>query len=145
MTTLAADKRRNFGLVSDARYIDVPCVATDIIYEGAAVGESSSDGTARPLVGADTFIGFAVRRCDNAAGSANDRKVRVLTAGSISDFPVTGLDNINDYGATVYAVDDNSFTLTSSSGHTSIGKVLSYDGVSGYGTIYFEGASVRSI
>lgn len=145
MTTLAADKRRNYGLDSDARYIDVPCVATDIVYEGSAVGESSSDGTARPLVGADTFIGFCVRRCDNAAGAAEARKVRVLTRGSIADFPVTGLDNINDYGAAVYAVDDNSFTLTSSTGHTQIGKVLSYDGVSGFGTIYFEGASVRSV
>ena len=90
-------------------------------------------------------MGFAMRRCDNAAGSAADRKIRLMTAGFVANLPVTGLDNINDLGATVYAIDDDSFTLTSSTGHTQIGKVQSYDGVSGYGTVYFESVDVRSI
>jgi hypothetical protein len=145
MTTLAADKKRIFLLEGSEQYADVPIIVTDIIYEGAAVGESSSDGTARPLVGADVFLGFAVRRCDNAAGAANDRKVRVMTRGTIAGIAVTGVDNINDLGATVYAIDDNSFTLTSSTGHTSIGKLISYDGTSGFGTVYFEATALRSL
>ena len=73
MTTLAADKKRAF-LGQGELFADLPCVASDIIYEGAAVGESTTTGTARPLVGADTFMGFAVRRADNASGSAGDVK-----------------------------------------------------------------------
>lgn len=144
MTTLAADKKRQF-LLQGATYADLPIIATDIVYEGAAVGESTTTGTGRPLVGADGFMGFAMRRCDNAAGSAADRKIRLMTAGFVANLPVTGLDNINDLGATVYAIDDDSFTLTSSTGHTAIGKVQSYDGTSGYGTVYFEALEKRSI
>lgn len=145
MTTLAVDKKRIFLLDGSEQYADVPVVATDIVYEGAAVGESSSAGTGRPLVGGDVFLGFAVRRCDNAAGSANDRRIRVMTRGSIAGLAVTGVDNIDDLGVTVYAIDDNSFTLTSSTGHTSIGKLISYDAVSGFGTVYFEATGFRSL
>jgi hypothetical protein len=143
MTTLAADKKRVFLLQGEI-YNDVPAIATDIIYEGAAVGESVSTGTARPLVGGDTFLGFAVRQCDNSAGAAAAKKVRLLTTGQVY-LPITGVDNINDVGDTVYAIDDDTFTLTSSTGHTAIGKLTSYDGTSGYGTVRFEAAGFRSI
>lgn len=144
MTTLAADKKRQF-LLQGAKFADLPIIAADIVYEGAAVGESTTSGTGRPLSGGDGFMGFAVRRCDNATGSANDKKIRLMTSGYVANLAVAGLDNINDLGATVYAIDDDSFTLTSSTAHTAIGKVQSYDGVSGYGTVYFESADVRSI
>lgn len=143
MTTLAADKKRQF-LLQGAKFADLPVIAADIVYEGAAVGESSTNGTGRPLVAADGFMGFAVRRCDNSAGSANDRKIRVMTSGYVANLPVTGLDNINDLGSTVYASDDDTFTLAST-GNSAIGKVQSYDGVSGFGTVYFESIDVRSI
>jgi len=143
MTTLAANKPRVFG-ADNAAFADVPVVASDIIYEGAAVGESSSAGTARPLSGGDAFLGFCVRKADNSAGAANAIKVRVATKGFI-ELAITGVDNIDDLGATVYAIDDDSFTLTSSTGHTAIGKLHSYNGVSGYGTVYFEAAALRSI
>lgn len=143
MATLAADKKRQF-LLQGAKFADLPVIAADIVYEGAAVGESSTNGTGRPLVAADGFMGFAVRRCDNSAGSANDRKIRVMTSGYVANLPVTGLDNINDLGSTVYASDDDTFTLAST-GNSAIGKVQSYDGVSGFGTVYFESIDVRSI
>ena len=143
MATLAVDKKRQF-LLQGAKYADLPVIASDIVYEGAAVGESSTNGTGRPLVAGDGFMGFAMRRCDNAAGSANDRKIRVMTSGYVANLPVTSLDNVNDLGATVYASDDDTFTLAST-GNTAIGKVQSYDGVSGFGTVYFESVDVRSI
>jgi hypothetical protein len=143
MTTLAADKKRAF-LGQGELFADLPVIATDIIYEGAAVGEDSTNGTAQPLVGGGTFMGFAVRRADNAAGSAGAVKVRVMTQGYVY-LPVTGVDNVNDYDAAVYAIDDDSFTLTSSTGHTQIGKLQSYDGTSGYGTVFFQSSAVRSI
>jgi hypothetical protein len=80
--------------------------------------------------------------------AATTRAVRRTTCASDEGYvylPVTGVDNIDDLGATVYAIDDDSFTLTSSTGHTSIGKLQSYDGTSGYGTVFFEAAAVRSI
>jgi hypothetical protein len=144
MTTLAADKKRAFGADSGELDADGPVIAADISYEGAAVGESSSDGTARPLSGGDTFLGFCVRKVDNSSGSAGDKKVRVLLKGTVR-LPVTGLDNNNDLGAAVYASDDDTFTLTSSSAFTQIGKVAAYEGTSGYGLVYFEAAMVRSI
>lgn len=143
MTTLAADVKRSFGADNSA-FADLPVIASDIIYEGAAVGESTTTGTFRPLVGADTFAGFAVRRADNSAGAASAIKVRLMTRGFVY-LPVTGLDNVNDYDAAVYASDDNAFTLTSTTGYTQIGKVAAYEGTSGYGLVYFESSAIRSI
>lgn len=144
MTTLAADKKRAFGGDVAPHYADLPIIASDIVYEGAAVGESTTSGTYRPLSGGDTFGGFCVRRCDNATGSANDKKIRVLLRGTIGGLPITGVDNINDEGSTVYASDDDTFTLTSTTTNTAIGKLIAFE-TSGYGTVYFEAAVVRSI
>lgn len=137
MTTLAAAKARTFQL---AEFVDVPAVATDIIYEGAAVGDSS--GTARPLVAGDAFLGFADRTADNSAGAAGAINVRCKQRGKIS-IPVVGATGTDDIGATVYAADDDTFTLTAGS-NTAIGKVDSY--VTGTTCIvYFEALAVRSI
>lgn len=144
MTTLADDKKRAFVASGRDTFADIAAIASDIIYEGAAVGESTTTGTGRPLVGGDTFMGFATRRCDNASGAANAKKIRIQTAGFVK-LPVTGVDNVNDYDAAVYAVDDDTFTLTSSTGHTQIGKVAGYEDTSGYAIVYFESSAIRSI
>jgi hypothetical protein len=137
MTTLAADKARAYEL-GDIQ--ELPVVATDIIYEGAAVGLSS--GYARPLVAADTFLGFAESKVDNSTGAAGDKNVRVRTRGQIV-LSVTGVTAVTDVGATVYASDDDTFTLTSTS-NTAVGKVARY--VSGTTVVVaFEAAYARSI
>jgi len=137
MTTLAAAKPRTFQL---AEFVDIPAVANDIIYEGAAVGDSS--GTARPLVAADAFLGFADRTVDNSAGAAGAVTVRCRQRGKIS-IPVVGAASTDDIGATVYASDDDTFTLTAST-NTPIGKVDTW--VSGTTCIvYFEALVVRSL
>jgi hypothetical protein len=145
MSTLAADKRRVFEL--NGGYPDegvVPIIASDIVYAGAAVGESTTTGTYRPLAGGDVFAGFAMEKCDNASGAASAKLIKILRSGVVKNLPVTGLDNVNDAGATVYATTDDDFTLTAS-GASSIGKVERYSGTSGYGDVYFEGESRRSI
>jgi len=58
MTTLAVNLPRSY---EQGDRNDLPVVAADIIYEGAAVGDNAS-GLARPLVAADPFLGFAERR-----------------------------------------------------------------------------------
>lgn len=122
MTTLAADKPRTIELDS---FNEHPVVGTDIIYEGAAVGLSGS--FARPLVAGDRFLGFAEARADNATGAAGDVRVKVRPKGLVV-LPVTGVDGSDDLGKAVYASDDDTFTLTSTS-NTLIGRV--YRHVSG--------------
>ena len=144
MATLTKDTPRayeNTGGHPD--YNEVPAIAADIIYNGAAVGESSTNGTARPLVGGDTFMGMCIEQCDNSAGAAGDKLVKVYTTG-VAWLTVTGGDNINDYDATVYATDDNTFTLTASGG-SSIGKVKRYDSATAKCLVAFEASANRSL
>lgn len=138
MTTLAKNSPRDFVL-GDLQ--DLPVVATDIIYEGAAVGENGS-GYFRPLVAADPFAGFAQSQADNSAGAAGAINVRVKPYGRIV-LSVTGVTAVTDEGSTVYASDDDTFTLTSS-GNTAIGKIVRY--ISGTSVeVCFESASYRSL
>lgn len=123
MATLAADKPRVFELTGGHPYLaEIPIIANDIVYAGAAVGESTTTGTGRPLAGGDNFMGFCNEKCDNTGGSAADKFIKMYDEGDV-ELTVTGVDNINDYEAAVYAIDDDTFTLTSSTTHTKIGKV----------------------
>lgn len=138
MTTLAADKSRAYEL-GDIQ--ELPVVATDIIYEGAAVGDNAS-GYARPLVAADPFLGFAECKVDNSTGAAGDKSVRVRVRGQIV-LAVTGVTGVGDVGEVVYASDDDTFTLTSTS-NTAVGKVARY--ISGTTVVVaFEALPHRSI
>ena len=138
MTTLAANKPRDFVLGETQ---DLPVIASDIIYEGAAVGENAS-GYFRPLVAGDAFAGFAQSPADNSAGAAGAINVRVKSRGRIV-LAVTGVTAVTDEGSTVYAADDDSFTLTVGS-NSPIGKVVRY--ISGTSVeVYFEAASFRSL
>lgn len=118
MTTLAAVALREFQLDSQEEY---PVIATDIIYQGAAVGENGS-GYARPLNAGDLFLGFAIATADNSAGAAGAVNVTVRTAGRIR-LTVAGATAVtaNDRPI-VYASDDNTFTLTAST-NSPIGRV----------------------
>lgn len=119
MTTLAADKSRTFEL---GDYNDAPCIQSDIIYEGAAVGDNGTNA-ARPLVAADRFIGFANANVDNSAGSTGDKYVRVRVKGRVQ-LPISGFDQ-TDIGKAVYASDDDVFTLTQST-NSHIGKAVRF-------------------
>ena len=118
MATLGANKSRAYELGDAQEY---PVVATDIIYEGSAVGENAS-GYARPLVAGDPFLGFAMRKADNSAGVAGAIGVEVKRRGQIQ-LPVAGATAVtaNDRPL-VYASDDDTFTLTAST-NSIIGRV----------------------
>lgn len=121
MTTKTVGAPRIFG---QGVFQDYPVIASDIIFEGSAVGENAS-GYSRPLVAGDPFQGFATDRdSDNSSGSAGDINVRVITQGIACNLPVTGATAVtaNDFPV-VYASDDNTFTLTAST-NTSIGNVI---------------------
>lgn len=107
MTTLAANTPRNWELGNDNH---IPVIASDIIYEGAAVGRVIATGHARPLAATDKFAGFALQQADNSSGSAADINVLVSKRGSVQ-LSVSGAV-ITDVGQPVYATDDNAFGFT---------------------------------
>lgn len=118
MTTLAVDTAPVYEL-GDRN--ELPVIATDIIYEGAAVGDNAS-GYARPLVSGDPFRGFAEAKADNSAGAAGAVNVRVKDSGKIK-LAVSGAA-ITDVGRPVYATDDATFVMTGVG--TYIGKITRY-------------------
>lgn len=107
MTTLAVDTPRAYELGNQN---DIPVIASDIIYEGAAVGIVAGTGHARPLAAGDLFGGFCLRQADNSSGSAADIDVEVSRKGSVQ-LSVSGAV-ITDVGRPVYATDDNTFVFT---------------------------------
>lgn len=139
MATLAADKSRNYEAYAGEVLNDLPVIAADIIYEGAAVGENAA-GYMRPLVAADPFVGFAVKQVDNAAGAAGDKDVKVRSCGfvqlAISALAITAND-----GVAVYASDDDTFTLTAAA-NSLIGHVHRWIST-GVAIVHFEAVSMK--
>lgn len=106
MTTLAKDSARTYELGERNEFA---MIASDIIYEGAAVGLVEATGHARPLVGGDKFAGFAEKKADNSTGAAAAKNVRVVKKGAIQ-LSVSGAV-ITDIGQPVYATDDDTFVF----------------------------------
>lgn len=113
MTTLAADTVRTFEIGDVQEYL---VVASDIIYQHAAVGLVDATGHARPLTSADRFVGFAEQRVDNSAGAAAAKRVRVASRGKIQ-LSISGVE-LQDVAAQspVYASDDDTFSLNPADG-----------------------------
>jgi hypothetical protein len=111
MTTLAVNKPRAYDSAPLRHWENaIPVIASDIIYEGAAVGVVSASGHARPLAAGDKFAGFAVRKVDNSAGAAAAKRVDVYQKGFVQ-LSVTGAV-ITDKGLPVYATDDDTFSFS---------------------------------
>ncbi len=110
MTTLAANKPRAYeGGPVRIEENAVPVIASDIIYEGAAVGVVDATGHARPLNAADRFVGFANAKADNSAGAAAAINVDLKQQGFVQ-LAVSGAV-ITDLGQPVYATDDDTFVF----------------------------------
>ncbi len=118
MTTLAANKRRSLE-IGDVN--ELPVIASDIIYEGAFVGDNAS-GYMRPLVSGDRFRGIAESKIDNSAGSAGDKSVRLIERGKV-ELSISGVA-ITDVGRPVYASDDDTFNITGIGSY--VGRVQRY-------------------
>ena len=150
MATLAANKPRIFETGHDEYLNELPMIASDIIWEGAAVGELNDTGTYQPLgTGStvDRFAGFCTEQCDNSAGAAGDLKVKVKQKGRVV-LAVTGATAITDKEKIVWATDDNVFTLTYAAGAVMIGHVSRYIGTADGGAsttcvVEFEAFELR--
>lgn len=138
---LSANTARNFeatGCHESAQ----PAQAV-VTYSGSAVSRDAG-GEVGPLGASEAFAGFAIAKVDNSGGSAGDTLVPVYDEGVV-ELTVTGVDDNNDIGDTVYATDDNTFTLTASGG-VSIGKVLQVlNPVTTLCRVYFQADTRRSI
>lgn len=121
MATLAKDTPRDYAL---GDFNDVPVIASEIIYEGAAVGMVAGTGHARPLVAGDKFAGVCTQQADNSAGAAADINVRVKSKG-MAQLSVSGAV-ITDLGQPVYASDDDTFVFLATGG-TFFGLVRRWD------------------
>lgn len=131
MTTLAANIQR-IKVLGDIN--EIPVIASDIIYEGAAVGTVIGTGHARPLTSVDKFAGFAESQCDNSSGAAAAKNVRVASKGTVK-LAISGAV-ITDVGQPVYATDDNTFAFTPVGG-VYIGMTKRYVS-SGYMEVEFD-------
>ena len=145
MATLAADKPRAYSATGPHPEVnELPIIANDTVFAGAAVGESTRTGAGRPLAAGDGFLGFCVEKCANEGGAAAAKDIKLYTRGYVW-LTVTNVDNINDEGSTVYASDDDTFT-TASTGNSAIGKVARYDATRTHkALVYFEAVTQRSI
>lgn len=139
MATLAANVNRDYSIANELRN-SLPVIASDIIFQGAAVGENGS-GYSRPLQAGDAFQGFAIAKVDNSSGSAGDKRVEVhseiVIKLAISSIAITAND-----GVAVYASDDDTFTLTSTS-NSLIGYVHRWDST-GYAWVHCSAALVKA-
>lgn len=111
MTTLAVDKPRTYEV---GQRNDLPVIASDIIYRGAAAGLVAASGHLRPITAGDRFQGFAETKADNASGAAAAINAGLVESGKIK-LPVTGLV-ITDLGQPVYASDDDTFSMLPTAG-----------------------------
>ncbi len=121
MGTRTSDIKRDFDASVDPCFEEWGVVASDIIYEGSAVGIQAT-GYAAPAAVAAMFAGFAAVQSDNSAGAANAKTVKVRTQGKVK-IPVVGVSAITDRGAPIYLGDDDTFSLTSTSKKL-IGKLV---------------------
>jgi len=120
MATLTNNAPRDYAL---GDLDDYPIIADEIIFAGAAVGDNGS-GLARPLVAGDAFKGFATQKANNTAGAASEVNVRTRTKGCVV-LTIAGVVAA-DFGKSVYASDDDTFTLTAGS-NTCIGSVSQFE------------------
>lgn len=138
MTTRSTDIARDFILGTINEF---PVIASDIIYEGSAVGLNTS-GYARPLVAGDPFVGFAESKADNSAGSAGAINVRVRMSGTVK-LSITSAA-LTDFGKKVFATDDDTFVYLSPivGAYSEIGSVIRYVS-SGVVEVMFDASALK--
>lgn len=102
----------------------LPVIASDIIYEGAAVGLNAA-GYARPLVAGDMFCGHAAAKADNSASAVAGAKTVTVYRGKYSAEVTITTVAVTDVGKPVFMSDDAVYTLTRDA-NSRVGKVTRY-------------------
>jgi hypothetical protein len=129
---LSADTPRTYGSGVQPVFVSLPCTSNVTIYEGSAVGETTTAGTVKPLATSDTiFWGFAHEQVVNPSGGTKRCKIR---AQGIIRIAVTGASAVTDNGVSVFASDDGTFSLTSTTTTPKIGRVVRWVGTDNGGS-----------
>ncbi len=108
MATLGADSPQ---ILVGGDMGSVPIIASDIVYEGAMVGDNGA-GYGRPLVAGDKFIGHSITRVTNASAVPGAFNIRLRTGKYRLVCSLVGL--ITDVGQPVYASDDQVLSFAAS-------------------------------
>lgn len=112
----------------------LPMLAGAKIYAGTLVAIDPANGFARPAtaVAGLKIIGVAAYTIDNTAGANGDKSIVVYnsnTANGVREFPfINNLADalaIKDFGATCYALDDQTVTATAA-GKSAAGTVVGF-------------------
>jgi len=105
-----------------------PVAANTIIYAGALVALNTSTGYAVPAADAPNLIilGVADARADNSSGSAGNISVVVRFRRAFK-FNYTGAINNTHIGRAVYAVDDNTVSLSPGTNRVKVGKIIAVE------------------
>ena len=120
MVALTKDTNRVYEL-GDIK--EVPVKGGVVIYQGATVG-SNATGYAKPLQAGDLFLGFAEDPVNNLSGSDGVKNVRIKKRGSVL-LDISGV-TLADINKSVYATDDNTFTLVATAA-VYVGKISRID------------------
>lgn len=136
---LAMNTPRTFGATMPASDIELPVAADAVIYEGAALSDAGGNGYVDALTATEAFMGFAMNKVDNTGGSAGDLKVRVRREGDVL-LVVAGV-SATSVGVLVYASDDGTFTMTSTS-NTVFGRIVRVN-ADGTCWVHFDAATQR--
>ncbi|UCC31926.1 MAG: DUF2190 family protein [Phycisphaerales bacterium] len=130
MTALAANRAlpdtKQLDNVQGGMVIDYAVQSAEIIYAGAFV-KVDSTGYIAAAGGTDTVkcVGVAQEKADNSAG-ANGAKTAPVLVGAVIDHAVTGA-TVASIGSKVYAKDDQTLTMTSTS-HNVLGYFIQLTG-----------------
>lgn len=116
---MALTTNRNMDHYIDQELRSLAVGAAKRVFRGGFVGLAAT-GYAQPLVAGDACAGLAYEECDNSAGAAGVKTVRVYTQG---DFQVTLAGaTIASMGRPVFASADDTLTFTGN-GNSYVGKV----------------------
>jgi hypothetical protein len=99
----------------------LPLTTAAVVFEGAAIGIDAATGKARSVVAGDLFAGFARWQASSVQDvtGANPTTVNLVAAGEVT-LTVAGVVSTS-VGASVFASDDDTFSL---SGSTVVGSIV---------------------
>lgn len=104
--------------------------AATTVYQGAFVstdpGNHTAGGITNLAAGSSDFIGIAIEEGINTTGALNDCRIIVATSGVLDEVAVTGATGHQNVGTIVYASDNDTLTLTSTSA-SRFGKIESFN------------------
>lgn len=100
--------------------VDLPLGASETVYKGGFVSLDSGDKFGAPLAAGEIFVGLALEK--KTSGSANGDTTCKVLIGGVFQQAITSIAQA-DIGKLVYASDDQTLTLTSTS-NSQVGRIV---------------------